>query len=403
MRNKFVYWLNSYKSFSDSKAEKTATVVDAVSDEMCLSNTISSPLFCNNSFVAFAKNRKEILKNRELSQKEKKALSLYGDFLQFVEYSNFTFPELEGSPLLQYCKVMKMTYSYKPVLLLTLLDNDAQTAPIPLATVIQSFCSYYNDRLSKGLIAEKQNSLFAKPVEDYKQAKIVVLNNPVAVLQKDGVIVYDEKTSHISFASKYIPTKDVIADVEKECNAKLDAYYEKLADSQKPSLNADDLYQMLDNLSELIKCDSNEQRKNECLELINRIQTLWGENSEVQINGSAIKPFEKTLSYEDPRKVGKLVKEEMTFLSESGVSFSIEQVKCFTDKEWSKEHLHLYYSFFKKYDPERELNEQRRDHRGNGRYWNKLFSFGDDQYLITSEWYADSKPLFIDWYNGLSQ
>ncbi len=71
--------------------------------------------------------------------------------------------------------------------------------------------------------------------------------------------------------------------------------------------------------------------------------------------------------------------------------------------EWSKKTFKLYYPFFKIVDPKMPLALQKRDYLGNNRYWKQVFSFGNGDVLITSEWYKESKPLFINWFHHIEE
>ncbi len=70
--------------------------------------------------------------------------------------------------------------------------------------------------------------------------------------------------------------------------------------------------------------------------------------------------------------------------------------------DWSKKTFKLYFPFMKVVNPSDNIDLLKRDSRGNNRYWNKVFTFNERTVLITSEWYKESKPLFISWFNSLA-
>ena len=107
------------------------------------------------------------------------------------------------------------------------------------------------------------------------------------------------------------------------------------------------------------------------------------------------------ISNEDERKIGKIVQDSMQKLSESGFIFDNSLYSLFYTKEWSKKTLGLYYALFKSYDPSQPIENQTKDHRNNNRYYGKVFTFGECQVLLTSEWYKESKELYINWFNSL--
>lgn len=59
------------------------------------------------------------------------------------------------------------------------------------------------------------------------------------------------------------------------------------------------------------------------------------------------------------------------------------------------------YPFFKSVDLSIDLSIQRRDNTGRGRYWKKVYYFNGQPYILTSQWYEESKKSFIEWYNAL--
>lgn len=405
MRAKFQYWLSAYKSFSQSKAEKTVETLDELSDEILSKKIVDLAFFQCKAFIQFAKARRVAFQSMELDVKEKKALELYGDFLQMLECTNFRFPEIEESPLLDYCRKIKMSYSYKPVLILALIANKAGEKSVSMDSVIASFCDYYKRRIQNGLVAEKGNSIFASEIKSISKASTTIISNPVAVLTKDNVIVYDSNHRTITFTSRYAPSARSIAGIVSLCEEKLSTYYENLVVEQLPQVNNADIVKAISELMALLEADKPGGRRDESITHLKAIHALWNAEAVEDTLASAPRvqaPEEvtvKQLSAEDPRSVGKLVKEEMIKLSEEGFCFTEKDLANFCDKAWTKEHLHLYYAFFKKYDPTRDINEQRKDHLGNGRYWSYIFSFGGVDFLITSEWYKKDKPYFIRWFN----
>ena len=81
--------------------------------------------------------------------------------------------------------------------------------------------------------------------------------------------------------------------------------------------------------------------------------------------------------------------------------FSKKQLDNLLSHDWSNTTLKLNYTFFKLVDESKPLSEQRVDHLGNSRYYSRVYTFDNKKYLVTSQWYAKSKPFFISWYNTL--
>ena len=60
--------------------------------------------------------------------------------------------------LIEYCEKMSMSYSYKPVLIMGLIQNQGI---ITLDEAASFFLQFYSTRLEQGLIAEKKNSIYS--------------------------------------------------------------------------------------------------------------------------------------------------------------------------------------------------------------------------------------------------
>ena len=94
---------------------------------------------------------------------------------------------------LEYCKTMKMSYSYKPILILSLLNAKDGKGTVTIAEAVQYFRSYYNGRRSKGLQAEKKNCIYQREDVTDQQIADNIIANPVDALVKSGFFVYNDE------------------------------------------------------------------------------------------------------------------------------------------------------------------------------------------------------------------
>ena len=60
--------------------------------------------------------------------------------------------------LIEYCCKMNMSYSYKPVLIMALVEYGGE---IHILDAVDYFVQYYARRLTLGLIAERTNSIYS--------------------------------------------------------------------------------------------------------------------------------------------------------------------------------------------------------------------------------------------------
>ena len=92
----------------------------------------------------------------------------------------------------------------------------------------------------------------------------------------------------------------------------------------------------------------------------------------------------------------------MSYLEEIGFVFEESLFQKMCTLEWSKKTFRLYYPFMKVVGPSDNIDLLKRDSLGNNRYWKHIFTYKNGSVLISSEWYKESKPPFVTWFNSLS-
>ena len=75
-------------------------------------------------------------------------------------------------------KAMQLSYSYKPVFLLSFLKNMNETGSAKLEDVAKDFAAYYEDRKKKGLPPEKKSCIFTKGNYTEKDVEGLILRMP---------------------------------------------------------------------------------------------------------------------------------------------------------------------------------------------------------------------------------
>lgn len=75
-------------------------------------------------------------------------------------------------------KAMQLSYSYKPVFLLSFLKNMNETGSAKLEDVAKDFAAYYEDRKKRGLPAEKKPCIFTKGDYTEKDVEGLILRMP---------------------------------------------------------------------------------------------------------------------------------------------------------------------------------------------------------------------------------
>jgi len=122
---------------------------------------------------------------------------------------------------------MKMSYSYKPVLILALLHAGDKNGVLTVNKAAQYFRTFYNERRSKGLQAEKKKCIYQKVDITDQQIEENIISNPVKVLVESGFFFYNEKDEVFSIAPDIwsVLDKKHKAMLTRICNQKLEEYF----------------------------------------------------------------------------------------------------------------------------------------------------------------------------------
>ena len=122
---------------------------------------------------------------------------------------------------------MDMSYSYKPVLLLGVLQHADFKGRVKLEDLVAFFKSYYAERKKKGLVVEKTNSIYAKEGTTDRQIERNILSNPFKRFE-DMQMMYHTKTLGVIQVDESVwrkLTDEEKMEIKKICLEKLDGYY----------------------------------------------------------------------------------------------------------------------------------------------------------------------------------
>lgn len=128
--------------------------------------------------------------------------------------------------LLVYCKEMKMSYSYKPLLVLALLDSE-KPGRITIGDAAVFFKDYYDGRRKNGKIVEKKKCIYLNPEASTRSIEANIIANPVKALEESGFFVYNcEKRVFSLIPGLWAKmTPDERAALRLTCWNKLNEYY----------------------------------------------------------------------------------------------------------------------------------------------------------------------------------
>lgn len=135
-------------------------------------------------------------------------------------------PKEKLSNLLNYCQEMKMSYSYKPVLILALL-HAGKNGKITIEKAADYVLAYYQDRKVRGLAAEKKKCIYLRDDVSKQQVIANLLSNPVKALCESGYFFYNENEQVFSLSPELWGAleKGSKAMITRICRQRLSAYY----------------------------------------------------------------------------------------------------------------------------------------------------------------------------------
>lgn len=127
--------------------------------------------------------------------------------------------------LIDYCRSMKMSYSYKPVLVLSVLQTESFS--ITISKAVDYFKSFYENRRNNNQKIEKKNCIYQDSNTPDSVIYDNILSNPVNALSKSGYFEFLTDTQEFRIVpsiAEYIKPDDIKL-IRSICKQKLDAYY----------------------------------------------------------------------------------------------------------------------------------------------------------------------------------
>lgn len=130
---------------------------------------------------------------------------------------------------MEMIRQMDMIYSYKPVLIKSILESADEKGRVRIDDIVEYFKEYYEGRRNAGLVVEKSNSIFAKGGYTDKEAQRNILSNPFKRFE-DMQMLRHTKTLGIIEVEPTVWRN--LSAIEKEeiamvCDKKLDEYYKR--------------------------------------------------------------------------------------------------------------------------------------------------------------------------------
>lgn len=126
-------------------------------------------------------------------------------------------------------KQMNMAYSYKPVFLLSMLNNMDETGSTKLEDVAADFARFYEERKAKGLPPEKKPCIFTKGGYTPKDVERLILSMPFRRFEDMHAVHHAKQLGTIQFYKSLFKqlTEEDFAQIRESSEEALKRYFEK--------------------------------------------------------------------------------------------------------------------------------------------------------------------------------
>ena len=143
------------------------------------------------------------------------------------QYTPSISSEEKSNQLIEYCKTMRMSYSYKPLLILALLHAGDKDGSISIRAAAEYFRAFYSERKSHGLPAEKKKCIYLRDDVTLDQIMANLISNPIKALVASGYFYYNEENQVFSVSPEIWNAMDrgKKASLTKTCKKKIKEYY----------------------------------------------------------------------------------------------------------------------------------------------------------------------------------
>jgi hypothetical protein len=132
---------------------------------------------------------------------------------------------------MEFIDAMDMNLSYKPVMLLALLDTVDEDGRARAREVTQRFQQFYRDRRTAGLLVERPGARKV-PVDELDEvsAQRLMLGKPFEKFERRGFVGYDRDLAYVRFNPRLWRqlAPDDREQIRSLCRRSIESYYERL-------------------------------------------------------------------------------------------------------------------------------------------------------------------------------
>lgn len=145
--------------------------------------------------------------------------------LQF--YKPITDLNTKVQDFLDYCETTRMTYSYKPVLIMAFFKCANKNGVMKMSDGIEWIKHYYESRREQGQIVEKKKSIYLNAKVTDEEVRQNLIANPIKVIAESGFFFFNQEKQELIFSPELWPSigRGEKIRIGKICNQRLAKYY----------------------------------------------------------------------------------------------------------------------------------------------------------------------------------
>ena len=130
---------------------------------------------------------------------------------------------------LDFCKKMNMSYSYKPVFLMSFLSCMNEKGEADIVDVTDTFSCYYEERKKQGLQAEKKQCIFTKGNYSSKDVEKLILSMPFKRFEDMGYMHHSKYLGILQIDKSIMKSfdDDDMSDLLTYCTEGLEKYWNR--------------------------------------------------------------------------------------------------------------------------------------------------------------------------------
>ena len=143
------------------------------------------------------------------------------------DYIPITDSHTKVQDFLNYCETTRITYSYKPVLIMAFFKCANKKGVMKMSDGIECIKKYYENRRKQGQIVEKKKSIYLNANVTDEEVRQNLIANPIKAITESGFFFFNQENQELIFSPELWPSigRSEKIRIRKICSQRLAKYY----------------------------------------------------------------------------------------------------------------------------------------------------------------------------------